>query len=142
MDQQLSLILGLVGPVLTIIVGLFSAYQRVAIARLNDKIENEKNLREQWQKYIDGRINEIILNIGRSDEENAKHLDSLESEFRGNLNEWARGEREFFMNILNRHDAQISELFNKKVAKEVCDEKHRWNGTERRRDYDDPNRKG
>jgi hypothetical protein len=132
--DHLGTVFGLVGPVLTIIVGLYSAYQRASISRLNDKIENERNLREQWQKYIDGRINEILSSISRVDKEVTSDVDAWKQECRGNFNEWARGEHEFLMNLFGRLDDQISELFDKKVTKEVCDEKHRWNGADRRRD--------
>lgn len=124
--------LSLAGPVLTIIVGLFSAYQRASIARLNDKIENERNLREQWQKYIDGRITDLLKEFSRTETEIKSKIEAVDTVLCQEMKAWSEGQQRFFTDVLERNNEQIIDLYDKKVSKEVCEEKHRWNGIERR----------
>ena len=100
-------IVKLVAPYLTIIVGLL-----VTIAKLHLK-KIEKQIKEDREK---------------SEKENEKQCLKWDKQLKNILSIFNTGiktERKFTHEVLNRHEKNINKLFNIKVSKEFCKERHK-----------------
>jgi hypothetical protein len=139
-------IITILTPIIACVVGVISLIAKYQIKILDDKIDAsiksigkdldcsnnqveslrkdadkwvgaEKSARKSIKEYLDNKIKDV-------EEESKERDQNLSDSFSKGLQE----ERVFRMDILSRHDEQIKELFDRKVAKELCDDRYKNKG--------------